>query len=150
MMNSKRKNISAISAIMIVMIILFSLFYMTGCGGAKTENTDLWKNATYTQDTELGQGKNTVKFEVTAKEKTVTFTIHTNKDNLCEALLENDLISGEDNKQGLYVKVVNGMKADYDTDQSYWAFYINDKMADTGVENIEINENKTYRFEYTK
>ena len=48
------------------------------------------------------------------------------------ALLALDLIAGEDSQYGLYVKTVNGITADYDTDGSYWAFYIDGEYAQTG------------------
>ena len=47
---------------------------------------------------------------------------------------------------GLYVKEVNGITADYDVDGTYWAFYINDEYASTGVDSTNITEGDNYSF----
>ncbi|MBQ2119193.1 MAG: DUF4430 domain-containing protein, partial [Clostridia bacterium] len=51
---------------------------------------------------------------------------------------------------GLYVKKVNGITADYDTDKAYWAFYLNGEYASTGVDSTDIDENVKYSLVYTK
>ena len=114
------------------------------------EKTGVWESATYRKDMEFGEGAKTVVVEVAAEEQTVTFTLHTDKDTVGAALLEQELIDGEQGDYGLYVKVVNGMAADYDVDQSCWSFYINGEYAMTGVDGTEIAEGETYRLEYTK
>ena len=86
--------------------------------GATIEKTGLWANATYVQDTEFGEGAKTTVVEVNVNNQVVKFTIHTDKDTVGAALLEHDLIAGEDGAYGLYIKVVNGITADYDIDQS--------------------------------
>ena len=43
------------------------------------------------------------------------------------------LIAGEDSDYGLYVKTVNGVTVDYDTDGKYWAFYVDGEYAATDV-----------------
>ena len=88
--------------------------------------------------------------EVKAEEKSVTFTVHTDKDTVGAALIEHGLIAGDEGQFGLYVKYVNGMLADYDIDQTYWSFYINGEMAMTGVDGTPITEGETYQLVYTK
>jgi hypothetical protein len=114
------------------------------------EKTDVWENATYRKDMEFGSGAKTVVVEVKAEDEMVTFTIKTDKKTVGEALQEHGLISGEEGPYGLYVKVVNGITADYDVDKSYWAFNINGEYAMTGVDTTEIAEGVTYQLEYTK
>ena len=60
------------------------------------------------------------------------------------------MIAGDESDYGLYVKVVNGITADYDVDQSYWAFYIGDEYAMTGVDATAVEEGVNYRLVYTK
>ena len=86
--------------------------------------------------------------ELKVNEHLITFTLKTDKATVGEALIENELVSGDEGPYGLYVKVVNGMTADYDIDQSYWAFYINGEFAMTGIEMTEIKEGVIYRLEY--
>ena len=118
--------------------------------GATIEKTGLWANATYVQDTEFGEGAKTTVVEVKANNQVVKFTIHTDKDTVGAALLEHNLIAGEDGAYGLYVKVVNGITADYDVDQSYWSFYVNGDYAMTGVDSTAIEEGAVYSLVYTK
>ena len=139
------------NAITTIIILLFSLSLMIGltsCNSA--ENLDIWENAIYSEDTELGNGEKTLVVEVKADEKSVTFTINTDKDTVGDALLEHDLIDGEEGAYGLYVKVVNGMTADYDVDQTFWSFYINGEYAMTGVDSTDITEGATYKLERAK
>ena len=117
---------------------------------AIVEKSGLWANATYQADTEFGQGEKTVVVEVKADDNSVKFTVHTDETTVGAALMAHDLIAGDMGDYGLYVKVVNGITADYDVDQSYWAFYIDDEYAMTGVDTTEIAEGATYKLEYTK
>ena len=114
------------------------------------EKTGVWANATYLKDMTFGNGAKTIVVEVKAADSIVKFTIKTDKSTVGDALLENNLIAGEDGPYGLYIKVVNGITADYDVDQSYWAFYINGEYAMTGVDGTEITEGATYKLEYAK
>lgn len=97
--------------------------------------------------TELGEGEVTFMFEViTADKETTYFQISTNETTVGAALLNLELIAGDDSEYGLYVKTVNGVTADYDTDGTYWAFYINGEYAMTGVDSTEIVDGATYTF----
>ena len=140
-----KRTIHSILALLLAIVCIASL---ASCNTA--DETDLWANATYRQDTEFGSGAKTVVVEVTAKEQKVTFTIKTDKTMVGEALMEHGLITGEQGAYGLYVKQVNGMTADYDVDQTYWAFYVNGEYGGTGVDMTEINEADTYQLELTK
>ena len=136
------------STVSIILTLAF-VFCLVSC--ASTVNKEgLWENATYLKDTELGNGAKTVVVKVVAGEQSVTFTVHTDKDTVGAALMEHELIAGEDGAYGLYVKVVNGITADYDIDQSYWAFNIDGEYAMTGVDATEITESAAYELVYTK
>ena len=117
---------------------------------SSVEPDGIWKNATYTSDTEFGSGAKTVVVEVKVEEQTVRFTIKTDKNTVGEALLEHGLISGDEGQFGLYVKVVNGIRADYDLDKRYWAFYIDGEYAMKGIELTEITQGAKYQLEYSK
>lgn len=111
----------------------------------KTEETGLWKDARYTEDTTLGEGKKEICVEVTADDKTVTFTLKTDAKNLGEALLDTGLAEGEDGPYGLYIKKVNGITADYDIDQTYWSFCIDGEAQMKGVSDTEIAGGETFQ-----
>lgn len=110
----------------------------------------LWENAVYLSDTEFGGGSKKLSVEVKAGDQSVVFTIHTDEATVGAALIENNLIAGDVGDYGLYVKTVNGITADYDVNQSYWAFYIDDEYASSGVDTTDISEESSYRLEYSK
>lgn len=114
------------------------------------EPGDLWTGAKYTEDTEVGEGAVTLKVKVVAGEKTITITVHTDKDNLGDALVENDLVSGDESEYGLYIKSVNGILADYDKDQSWWAISKDGEMLSTGADSTPIADGENYELTYTK
>ena len=138
------RTIKRSAALALVLALMLSL---AACG-AKAEG--LWANATYTEDTELGEGATTITVEVTAEDKTVTFTIHTDGTTLRQALEENSLIAGDESDYGLYVKTVDGMTADYDADGLYWAFYKSGEYLMTGVDTTEIADGEQYELVCTK
>lgn len=114
------------------------------------EKSGLWENAVYLQNKEFGEGRTTVEVEVKVDDQSVTFTIHTDKTTLADALLEHGLVSGEDGAFGLYIKVVNGITADYDVDQSYWSLTKNGEMLMTGASGVNIADGEHYELTRAK
>ena len=110
----------------------------------------LWKDATYLEDAEFGEGAKTVKVKVIAKDKSVTFTVKTDAKTLGEALLAHGLIAGDMGDYGLYIKFVNGIRADYDLDKRYWNFTKNGEYMMTGADMTEIADGECYEFTYAK
>ncbi len=133
-----------------VLAMLLALMLIAALVSCNKDEKGVWENAIYTEDQTFGDGAKTVVVEVKAQEKTVTFTIKTDKDTVGAALLEHGLIAGDEGPYGMYVKVVNGMSADYDVDQRYWAFYTNGEISMTGVDVTAITEGATYRMVYSK
>ena len=138
-MKNTIKNKFALMLVIVMMISLASCDYFI-----RKDLPEIWQNATYVQDTELGEGSKTLVVKVEVEENSVTFTIHTDAETVGEALLNLGLIAGEESQYGLYIKQVNGMTADYDIDQTYWAFYINGEYAMTGADTTPISEGEVY------
>ncbi len=132
-----------------LLLIISMLFCIVSCGGKKPAE-GLWASATYTEDTTLGEGSKTITVEVTAEEKTVVFTVKTDADTVGAALLEHNLIAGDEGPYGIYIKTVNGMLADFDVDQTYWSFTIAGETAMTGADQTEITDGTVYGFVRTK
>ena len=139
------KKILSVTSLLLTLVMLFAL---VSCN--TVEKTGAWENATYLKDTELGKGEKTVEVEVVAEEQSVTFTIHTDKATLGEALLEHGLIAGEDGPFGLYVKTVNGILADYDVDGYYWGFYKSGELMMVGVDGAAIADGEHYELKREK
>ncbi len=121
-----------------------------------TENADDSADA---QDTEAAaadaesRGDGAVQFTFTvvdADGNETSFDIHTDAETVGAALLEQNLIAGDDSEYGLYVKTVNGITADYDTDGTYWAFYVNGEYAMTGVDSTPVEDGAAYAFKVEK
>lgn len=101
--------------------------------------------------TTLGQGKTAFQFDVVELDgKKTSFAIRTDKETVGAALLELKLIAGEESQYGLYVKSVNGITADFDKDKTFWAFYVNGKMAEKGVDSTPLEAGATYEMRVQK
>ena len=141
-----------LSLLLCVVLIAAMAFLQVGCGeNQKTDNSvkesTLLKKA---QENVLGKGKKEFVFVVVNGKSKESFTIRTNKKTGGEALMELDLIDGDEGQYGLYVKTVNGITVDYDKDGKYWAFYVNGEYAMQGVELTEIKEDDVYSFKVKK
>ncbi len=75
--------------------------------------------------------------------------IKTEKTTLADALLEAKLVEGTTDEYGLYITTVDGMVADYNVDQSYWAISKNGEMLMTGASSTNIADGEHYELTYT-
>ena len=121
-------------------MLIAALTLTTGC----TDNNKQNNPDTNQTTTVLGEGETTFYFEVHANDTITKYEIHTNQSKVGEALFELNLIEGEESEYGLFIKKVNGIEADFNKDKTYWAFYINDEYAMSGVDTTDITENDTY------
>ena len=150
-----KNNRKMTSWIICVMLIVSMAFTTVGCSAnEQSENnqpsTEV-QNLDATTEQVLGEGQTQFMFTVVDKDGNATnFEIHTDKETVGDALLEVELIAGEESEYGLFVKTVNGITADYDVDQTYWAFYVNDEYASSGVDTTAIEDGKTYSFKVEK
>lgn len=145
---NNNKLIKSLSLFVLTVFIAANALFFTSCSDKNnTESLLSVQSGTVTNVTELGQGANSFSFTVTDEQgKSSYFKIHTDCKTVGEALLELDLISGEQGDYGLYVKTVNGKTFDYDKDGKYWSFYVNGKYATSGVDLTKIDTNSTYSF----
>lgn len=147
-MNYRKKTTSFILCVVLTVALALSA---TGCNGSSKNDTS---PAAPTQDadaasgvTVLGEGSTSFPFSVTDQDGRETqFEIHTDKATVGEALLELNLIAGDESEYGLYVKTVNNITADYDKDGKYWAFYIDGEYAASGVDSTTITDGASYAF----
>lgn len=139
----------------IVLIAVMALV-VAGCtNNNQTENPQTENTTAEVTEKESviyrGEGDKAFVFIVTdASGKNTHFMIKTNKETVGEALMELNLISGEDGQYGLYVKTVNGITLDYDKDKMYWAFYEENAYANQGVDQTPITEGGVYTFKAEK
>ncbi len=139
---------TSIIIISLLILIAVGLFFVPE--EKSPDNTGVWENAVYTENTTFGTGQNTLTVTVKAEVKSIDFTIETDKTVVGDALKEHKLIGGEEGPYGLYVKVVNGIEADYDKDQSYWSFEKDGEAMLTGVDSTEFKDGDHYELVRTK
>lgn len=96
------------------------------------------------------EGAKTVTVEVVhADGNRKSFTYHTDEEYLGPVLQAEGLVEGEMGDFGLYIKVVDGEKADYDADGAYWAFYQGEEYAAQGVDTTPIRDGDAFSLVYT-
>lgn len=135
--NSMRKLLSVIGCFVLIAAMALNF---TGCASSNTTQT-------------LPSDEVAVTFTLTVTDlegNESTFDVTTTKSTVGDALLEKGLIEGDQGEYGLYVTTVNGITADWDKDQTYWAFYIDGEYALTGVDSTEITVGTAYSLALTK
>ena len=142
----KKTQIKSLLSFIVCMVLIAAIaLFAIGCNDDPTSSQTSDNISTQTDIRELGDGQTQVSFTVVDVDgKESHFIIHTDKTILSEALIEHNLIAGEDSQYGLYVKTVNGTTLDYDKDGKYWALYIDDEYAPSGVDSTEISETQKY------
>jgi len=134
----QKKFISSISILLALTLMLLSAFSLASCSGNDENGEESGKPITITLEVIGPDGS--------SKEHSIS--TDTSK-NLRQALENAGLISGEEGAYGLYVKVVDGITADYDVDGSYWSLTKNGVLT-AGVDSTEIADGDHFEFTYTK
>ncbi len=126
-----------------LLLVLAAILCFVSCN--KIEAEGLWENATYRKDVTVGEGSKEVKIDVEAGEQFITITVKTD-----EALLGNALYAEELINDASFFDTLNGIKADWNADKAYWAFYKGEEYMMVGVNDTSISGGEHYRFVYTK
>lgn len=146
----KRNNLIRFVALFAcIVLIAATALFVSGC---KKENADSGTSSVSESEViSLGAGKTSFDFQVVYDNgKCENYLIKTDKKNVGEALSELGLIEGENGDYGLMVDTVNGVKAVYEEDHKYWAFYVDGNYAPKSADQTEIEKGKKYSFEIEK
>lgn len=138
--------------ILSLLLLSAMVFCLAACTPNETANTDSNTDSAVS-DTENGTVENKISITVDvvgSDGNTTSFPIKTSASTLRGALEQENLVQGDEGAYGLYIKTVNGELADYNINGAYWAVYIGDEMAMTGVDGIELVEGGLYKLVYTK
>ncbi len=148
----KTRLFKSLSFLLCIVLIAAMALFATGCNDTTPEENTQNDSAQPTGDvTVLGEGATKFTLLVTDKDGNETwFEINTDKDIVGEALSELGIISGEEGPYGLYIKSVNGITADYNTDGTYWSFYIGGEYATSGVDKTNITPGEIYSLKVEK
>lgn len=77
-----------------------------------------------------------------------TFEYRTDAEKLGAFLEEKGLIESEGADAGMF-HTVDGEKADWNVNQSYWAFYLGEEYAMTGIYDTVVENGAVYKLVYT-
>ena len=136
-----------LSFLLCAVLLAVAVLAFYGCDGDQNANAAETTAATTVEATVKGEGATQFFFTVRFTDGTEkSYDIRTDKTTVGEALQELGLIAGEDGAYGLYVKTVDGVTVDYDTDGKYWAFYVGDAYGVTGVDQTNVTAGATYSF----
>jgi len=99
------------------------------------------------------EGSKSITIEVIDNEqKSTVYELKTDAKYLKEAMDEAKGLtySGTEGQYGLMVDTVNGVKADYNTDGSYWSFYVNDAYCNYGISEQPVEDGDKFKIAYEK
>ena len=137
----------ALSLLLCLVLLAAAVSVAAGCSSNQTPEVSVQESGPVVK----GEGATVFTFKVTYKDgKTDAFEIHTDEKTVGDALLKAGLIEGETSEYGLYVKKVNGVTADYATDGTYWAFYVDGAYATAGVDSTDAVAGTEYAFKVEK
>ena len=77
------------------------------------------------------------------------FQYHTDEEYLGPVLLAEGLAEGENGPYGLMINVVDGEKADWNENQSYWALFVGEEYASTGADTTSIKDGDSFKLVYS-
>ena len=150
----KKNGLNKLLALLLALVMVLAL---AACGnkaqdnGGAGDDANVVTDGTVADGATVGKGATAFTVEVAQLDGTsITFTVNTDKATVDEALLELGIVAGDDTEYGLYVKTVNGVTLDYDTDGAYWAFYINGEYSMTGVDATNIEAGAIYALKAEK
>jgi len=140
---NKKTTIFAIIALVVLVAVVAAAYFLMGPG--KPADTGSTTGTDEAGNTVSGCSFSVVVVHADQTEKTFSYTASGKLGAFLEA---EGLISSEGADPGMF-HTVNGEKADWNTNQSYWAFYLGEEYAMTGIYDTDIEEGVTYKLVYT-
>ncbi len=125
----KKKILIAVGALIAVMALMLAI----------------WQSA----KPQAVQGGKTVNVTVVHKDQSSKdFEIHTDAENLEDALLQENLVEGTESEYGLYILTVDGETAD-ESNQEWWCITKGGEMLATGARDTMIQDGENYELTLT-
>ena len=145
------------SILCLLLVLLLAAAALTGCAQTKPVDTEAPKTEAQGQTpseqpmqetvTLVGDGSTLFRLKVTFQDGRVAlYDVSTDADTVGAALYNLGMIAGEN---GLY-DTVCGKTLSWDSDHMYWAFYIGEEFASTGLDNTVITPDASYSLVATK
>lgn len=159
-----KKSLKNMMSLLTLSVLVAAVLCFAGCKEKETKAPETTPAVTESESVTASEEATTAEETTTAAETTVdpetvthTFTfkmkdgetekefeISTTETTVGAALLKEGLVEGTVEQYGLYIKVVCGIKHEYTEDGKYWAFYVGDDYAVTGVDTTDIVDGTVY------
>ena len=94
-------------------------------------------------------GKSVTVTVVHADGSSKDFAYRTDAEYLGEVIVSEGLVNGQDGPYGLYFDTVDGEKASWEENQSYWSILIGEEYATLGADSIPLEDGGVYKLVYT-
>lgn len=130
--NSKVKigiGIGCLAAVLVILAVIYSLFSAKTTAGSKNITIEVVNKAS----------------------ESTMYEVSTDAEYLKEAMEETEGLTfeGTESEYGMMVDTVNGEKADYNIDGSYWSFYVNGEYCNYGIDAQPIADQDAFQIVYT-
>ena len=135
-----KRILSVLSALLALVLCL------SACGAAGKHDSGATEGTDAQGNTITGCSFTVVVVHADDSEKKLSYTAE--EGTLGTFLEAEGLIDSEGADPGMF-HTVDGEKADWNENQSYWAFYIEGEYAMTGIYDTQITDGVTYKLEYT-
>lgn len=133
---------------LLLLLVITSTMTLSFCGCTDNTSTQTIDENNFEP---IGEGASNFLLTVTDSEGNVSgFKVSSDEKTVGDALSSLGIISGEEGPYGLYVKTVNGITVDFDRDKKYWAFYIDDTYATSGIDKTNIENGAHYALKVSK
>ncbi len=104
----------------------------------------------YATRPQTAQGEKTVTIIVVHSDGTTkNFLCHTDEEYLAAVLEAENIAQGDTTQYGLTIHTVDGEKASWEENQSYWALYIGEDYATTGASETPVYDGSVFKLVYT-
>ena len=77
------------------------------------------------------------------------YQVETEEEYLGPVLLNKGIAEGVEGPYGLEIHTVDGEKASWEENQSYWALFIGEEYATTGADGVALTDGGVYKLVYT-
>lgn len=99
------------------------------------------------------QGAKSITIEVVDNNAGSTiYNVYTDAEYLRQAMEDAPGLefSGIESEYGMMVETVNGVTVDWDTDHSYWGFYVNGDYCNYGIDTQPVTDGDAFQIIYSK
>ena len=139
-MKNKNSLLRLFSLVAVLAMVAVMCFSLASCEKNEPETPKDSEGAKITIQVTVVHGDGTSK----------VFDIETVEGATLRSALDSvDLVQGDEGPFGLYVKTVDGERADYDRDGAYWSFEQNGAVMMEGIDSVKVGDGDKFEIIYT-